>query len=154
MFRQTHPLVCFLPVWFQKELYNLSLFVIPFFFWLCFFWCISLCFQPIFTRFLQLIFCKINFFPLAFSLVTSISVRSMLTRIFVCITDIPVFLYAFLPQDLSCRTVYQISLRISDKILCFRLIQHFFRTSIYTAFFRFFIYHFPTHSLYLYILYY
>lgn len=104
------------------------------FFWLCFFWCISLCFQPIFTRFLQLIFCKINFFPLAFSLVTFISVRSMLTRIFVCITDIPVFLYAFLPQDLSCRTVYQISLRISDKILCFRLIQHFFRTSIYTAF--------------------
>ena len=121
MFRQTHPLVCFLPVWFQKELYNLSLFVIPFFFWLCFFWCISLCFQPIFTRFLQLIFCKINFFPLAFSLVTFISVRSMLTRIFVCITDIPVFLYAFLPQDLSCRTVYQISLRISTKYSVFAL---------------------------------
>ena len=126
MFRQTHPLVCFLPVRFQKELYNLSLFVMPFFFWLCFFWCISLCFQPVFTRFLQLIFCKINFFPLAFSFVTLIPVRAMFTRIFVCITDISILLYTFLSKDFSCRTIYQIPFRISDKTSCFRLFQHFF----------------------------
>ncbi len=68
------------------------------FFLFCFFRFLPFCFQPSFTRFLQLVFCKINLFPFTFSFVTPVTVRAMLTGIFICITDISIFLYAFLPR--------------------------------------------------------
>lgn len=113
---------------------------------------ISFCFQPVFTWLLQLVFGKINFFPFAFPFVTLITVRAMPAGIFICITDISIFL-CILSQDFSCRTVYKISFGISHKISCFCLFRHFFLTSIYSAFFRLFICHFPAHCLYFHILY-
>ena len=52
----------------------------------------SLCFQPFFTWLLQSILRKINLFPFAFSSITLIPVWTVLTGIFIGITDISIFL--------------------------------------------------------------
>ena len=152
MLRQAHPPAHLFFIRFQEKLHNLSFFIMPFFTRFRFLRLLSFGFQPALTWFYQLIFGKVDLFPFAFSLVTLIAVRAMFTRIFIGIADISVFLYALLSQDFPSRTVYQVSLRISDKITFFCFFQLFLRTSIYTALIPKFIHHLTTDSLNLQIL--
>ena len=119
MLGQTHPLAHFFLTWLQCKFYYLYFFISDFCFLPALLIFLPLCFQPLFTSFLQRILCKIDFFPFVFSLITLVSIFAVFTGIFIRIPDIPVFLDTFLPQNLSRRAVNQIPFRISDEISSF-----------------------------------
>ena len=98
MLRKTHSFGCLFPVWFQEKLDDfLFLKVVFSLCWLALVRCFAFSFQPLFTGLLQTVLREIYLLPLILAFIALISVVAMATGIFISVSYVPIFLYAFLP---------------------------------------------------------
>lgn len=92
MLWQAHSLCCLFSIRLQKKFYNLHFFIVMLavFFALFLLWFFSFRLQPISAWFFLLVFCKTYFFPAVLSLITFVTIRTMLSGVFISISDVSI----------------------------------------------------------------